>query len=326
MSDISFEIPLRITVSVGTPDSPLAETTKPIGTAIDSRFRVVDIDPDYANRMGYDPEFLGVNVPLPHLSEEQQQNAAKNSMAKPGDDATVLPYHHFSVVMNAQRQLAYYTAVNIDGKLGRKPQRTGDRWYYDPRIAESEQIGNDLYARNELDRGHLVRRLDPAWGSVNEALRANNDTFHFTNCSPQHARFNQNDETWQGIENYLLNQAQDEKLRLTIFTGPVFDAKDPLYRGVRLPLRFWKIAAYIRPDQSLSISAYLLDQKDLVENMKKFKPDVFQVTVETIIQQTMLDFSSLSISQVTLKSAPGQERTKEGINGKRLVQISDIIT
>jgi endonuclease G len=30
-----------------------------------------------------------------------------------------------------------------------------------------------------FDRGHLTRRVDPSWGTEQEALRADADTFHF---------------------------------------------------------------------------------------------------------------------------------------------------
>ena len=181
---------------------------------------------------------------------------------------------------------------------------------FDPRIAESEQTGEDLYARNALDRGHLVRRLDPAWGSNNEALVANNDTFHSTNCSPQHADFNQSNETWQGIENYLLNKATAERKKLTIFTGPVLTEDDPLYRGVRLPLYFWKIAAMAKADGTLTVSAYLLDQKELVDGLERFNADTFQVSIEEIQDRTGLAFAYLSASQVNLEAAPGLERCR----------------
>jgi endonuclease G len=115
--------------------------------------------------------------------------------------------------MNRRRQLALYTAVNIDGASSIDLIREEDSWSYDPRIAESEQIGEALYRRNKLDRGHLVRRLDPVWGTPEEAARANEDTFHFTNCSPQHEGFNQNDATWQGIENFLLDSARNNRRR-----------------------------------------------------------------------------------------------------------------
>lgn len=299
MSEFTIDVPLRITVSLGAPASgalaPAALPAAPGGLE-----RVV-IDPDYANRRGYDPDFLGLRVPLPVLNEEQRRNAAKNSKAAPGADDSVLPYHHFTVVMNRRRQLAYYTAVNIDGKLSKSPTRTADQWHFDPRIAESEQIGEDLYARNALDRGHLVRRLDPAWGdTADQALAANNDTFHFTNCSPQHAQFNQNNETWQGIENFLLGQAQQEKKRLTIFTGPVLTEEDRLYRGVRLPVHFWKIAAFVKPDDSLSVTAYLLDQKDLIAGLERFEPTTFQVTIDEIVARTGLDFAPLLGMQVEM--------------------------
>lgn len=318
----TIEIPLRITVFMST-HIDQDEAPPYITTATESER--VDIDPKYANRFGYDPNFLGITVPLPVLNEEQRRNAAINSMAGPEEDKTVLPYYHFSIVMNRRRQLAYYTAVNIDGRNGRKPKRTGDRWYFDPRIAESEQIGEDLYKRNALDRGHLVRRLDPAWGSVNEALLANNDTFHFTNCSPQHERFNQNNDTWQGVENYLLGQAQEENKRLTIFTGPVLGEDDPLYRGVRLPVYFWKIAAFVKGDGTLSVSAYLLDQKELVDGLERFDPDVFQVRVEEIIERTGLDFSPITGFQVDFTGDEGLESTETGLMRRRLSRVSQVL-
>lgn len=323
MGEITIEIPLRITISAGPTASP--SLAHRVDATAQSALERVDIDPDYSRREGYDPEFIGTTLRLPVLSDEQRRNAAKNSLARQDDDNTVLPYHHFSVVMNRRRQLAYYTVVNIDGAQSRRPQRSGDQWYFDPRIAESEQIGEDLYKRNDLDRGHLVRRLDPAWGSPAEALVANNDTFHFTNCSPQHARFNQNDETWQGIENHLLNQATEARRRLTIFTGPVLADDDPLYRGVRLPVRFWKIAAYVRRDDSVSVSAYLLDQVDLVDGLERFDPTTFQVTVEEITERTGLDFSHLSQWQVQLEGGDGLERTAAGLPRKALGRVSQVI-
>lgn len=327
MNEITLSIPLRITLSIDSNKGLDFANLQQLGGS-DTGLERVEIDPNYANRKGYDPGFLGVKLPLPKLNDEQRRNAAKNSLASAGEDNTVLPYHHFCLVMNRRRQLAYYTAVNIDGKQSKNLDRSGDRWFFDPRIAQSEQIGEDLYARNALDRGHLVRRLDPAWGSAKTALRANNDTFHFTNCSPQHAQFNQNTDTWQGVENFLLGQAQDDRKKLTVFTGPVLSEEDPLYRGVRLPVRFWKIAAFVKPNGALSVSAYLLDQQELIdglEGLERFEPDTFQVTVQEISERTGLDFSYLEDSQVDLSIGEGLERTESGVMRRRLTQASQIM-
>jgi endonuclease G len=42
-----------------------------------------------------------------------------------------------------------------------------------------------------LQKGHIVLRGDPAWGTDDEALGAENDTFHYTNTAPQLGFFNQ---------------------------------------------------------------------------------------------------------------------------------------
>ena len=46
---------------------------------------------------------------------------------------------------------------------------------------------------------------------------------------------------------------------MSVLTGPVFSDDDPVYRGVRIPLMFWKIAAWVSGDR-LAATAYLLDQ------------------------------------------------------------------
>jgi hypothetical protein len=57
------------------------------------------------------------------------------------------------------------------------------------RVPADEQTGEEVYRDNSLDRGHLVRRLDPAWRiSPTVASCANDDTFHFT-WSPPRRRY-----------------------------------------------------------------------------------------------------------------------------------------
>jgi endonuclease G, mitochondrial len=109
-----------------------------------------------------------------------------------------LKYTHFSIVIRKSRRLAFYTAVNIDGAKLKNIERTRDKWYFDPRINQDYQAGPRLYSDNKLDRGHLVRRLDPVWGELAE--NGNLDTFHFTNCAPQHKLLNQ--KTWLELEDY----------------------------------------------------------------------------------------------------------------------------
>ncbi|SDY51428.1 DNA/RNA non-specific endonuclease [Herbiconiux ginsengi] len=207
--------------------------------------------------LGFDPGFLAAPCPLPSPDPARRIHE--------------LPYTHFTVLLDTDRRLAAATAVNIDGStlldLGR-----GDDWHLDERVPADEQTGPEVYARNDLDRGHLVRRRDPVWGEAAVASAANVDTFSYTNAAPQAAQFNQSKELWNGLEDYLLGYAEAHRQRLSVFTGPVFGDTDPGYRGVRIPLRFWKIACWATPPApagptALAASAYLLDQSPQLDDV-----------------------------------------------------------
>jgi endonuclease G len=237
---------------------------------------------------GYEDDFLGVRVPLPTLSPALLADTAPLLDGR----GHVLKYVHFSVVLSKARRLAYYTAVNIDGRRIKKIPRDRDVWYFDPRVAREHQSGIELYERNDLDRGHLVRRADPVWGRP--AATANEDTFHFTNCAPQHKHLNQ--QTWLGLEDYILNNADNHDLKVSVFTGPVFRADDMIYRGVyQLPAEFWKVVVMRKPDGQLSATAYLQTQKNLIEDLEfaygAYK--TYQVPVSRIESITGLDFGTL---------------------------------
>ena len=148
---------------------------------------------------------------------------------------------------------------------------------------------------------------------------ANDDTFHWTNCSPQHKDFNVGKALWAGLEDYLLDKASGERKRITVFTGPVLAPTDPTYRGVQIPLRFWKVAVVARPNGRLASLAFLVDQERLVRRMISFAPDpqavarTFQTTVPNVEQLSGLDFGALRDVQagVVESFAPGQPAERE---------------
>ena len=164
----------------------------------------------------------------------------------------------------------------------------------DPRLDKEFQAGNELYTNNDLDRGHMVRRLDPVWGSDEEANLANEDTFHYTNSCPQHKNLNQ--KTWNDLEDYVLENAGKHRLRLNVFTGPVFrDDEDPEYRGFLVPLDYWKVVVIKKDDGRLSATAYTLSQRDLVTGLEfvfgEFR--TYQVPLRQIEEWTGLSFGEL---------------------------------
>ena len=250
-----------------------------------------DLDPEwYKGSKGYDPSFLGPAIPLPTIPRSRGADRAPLV----GKRTYELKYTHFSLVMSKSRLLAFFTAVNIDGKNMIDLKRDRDVWYFDPRIDRQYQMGPEVYKHKDLDRGHLVRRLDPVWGP--EAKTANEDTFHFTNCSPQHSMLNQ--RTWLGLEEYIMSGAKVNDLKVTVFTGPVFGDDDKLYLGkYRIPAEFWKVVAMVKTDGTLSATAYVQSQRDLISDLEAFmfgEYKTYQLPVRKVEQLTGLRFGRLS--------------------------------
>jgi endonuclease G, mitochondrial len=287
----------------------------------------VSIDPDYSGRLGYNPEFLGkgsLRVDLPKLPKKLAKSAALVTAPAPAALPFELKYHHYSAVMHSTRHLAIFTAVNIEGDRDQHLTRESDKWIRDPRIDPLSQIGNEFYKHTPFDRGHLVRRIDPAWGSNPQLAKvANDDTYHFTNCAPQHRDYNRGLELWRGLEDFLIERALEGARRITVFTGPLFDrdgnlnvAEDPDYAGVLVPRWYWKVAVLVRPGGTLGALGFLVSQSKLVDRAvadlqeQEAAVDVaatFQVPVARIVELTGLDFGQLAGSEAPTVAGFGNE-------------------
>ena len=237
---------------------------------------------------GYDAGFLGTPVPLP----------------TPLGDTAVreLSYPRFTVMLDPVRRLALATGVNIDGAILLDLERRGE-WDLDARVPASQQVGPDVYAKNDLDRGHLVRRRDPGWGTVAEAAAATAATFYYTNAAPQAAGFNQSKELWLGLEDHVLEYAETTDQRISVFTAPVLAPDDPPYRGVRIPRRFWKVAAWSPERGQLASAGFILDQTELIDTAERAVAPLgafrtFQVPVSEIEQIAGVDLGPLADADV----------------------------
>ncbi len=300
---ITFTVPVQITISVGVAglgSLPISGTS-----ASPPLLESIQPDADYATRPGYDANFLGFAVPLPGLTDVIRVKAVQIEGATP--NRYELKYHHYSLMMSAERRLAFVAAVNLDPLAPVNHRRAGgDRWFFDPRLDRDLQAGNEFYAANPLDRGHLVRRADAAWGASDaEAKRANDDTFHFTNCTPQHEVFNQSTKAnrrglllWGNIEEHIAQQAEHGAGRLCVFNGPVFRDDDRKHRGLKLPREFWKIVVFHKAGGKPSAVAFILSQHDLIKDLPPEEFQVgpygpFQVKILKLEQLTGLDFGPL---------------------------------
>jgi endonuclease G, mitochondrial len=250
----------------------------------------------------FDPDFLSVSAPLPVVPS--------------GLTVRALPFTHFTVLLQPGRRLAVVTGVNLDGAQLLDLER-GDDWHLDPRVPAEEQTGPEVYADNDLDRGHLVRRRDPVWGDAQTAAQANLDSFTYVNAAPQAALFNQGELLWAGLENYILDHARANGQRLSVFTAPVLATDDPPYRGIQVPRRFWKIAAWATSDGAtggavLASAGYVLDQSEVLDPLLQSTAEppplgaylTYQVPLVDIATLTGLDLGPLQAADRLPSPAP----------------------
>lgn len=241
----------------------------------------------FQGRNGYDSEFLeDWTIDLPKATGISARDMLK---LKDIDDVE-LKYTHFSIIMSRSRRMAMITACNIDGNKSVRLGRS-DKWYLDGRIEANQQFGNELYQNNRLDRGHMVRREDPVWGD--DAQTANLDTFHYTNSCPQVDVFNQ--QTWLGLENYILQNARVYQMKVSVFTGPFFTHNDMTYKEARIPGGYWKVVAFLKEDGTPSATAYKISQEKELSEVE-FMYGVYktyQISIREVMENTNIDFGQM---------------------------------
>jgi len=289
---------------------------------------------------GYKRTFLGSRNPvkLPVLSTSQ-----KKDLVKFAGNKYVLDYIHYSVVMSKMRRFAYFSAVNIDGTKWVDNDRSGT-WKKDARI--KEQFGRELYNadRSDFDKGHLVKREDPEWGDKTTALSAGENTFIYTNCVPQHRKLNQ--EIWEELEKYILHKgAISNKLKVSVFTGPVLSDKDGIFvtrvndAEVKIPNLFWKIITWVKSDGKTyavgfvqSQEKYLVDDgiikkqpipskagarttadEDFFEHIRFKDGNTYQVRIEDIEGLTGLKFDWPAVIKPYASSSPSLISAKKSV-------------
>ncbi len=265
-----------------------AATSSPGAEAL--RYPVVDRD--YSDRKTpYDPDFLKVPAPLPVVKDQ-------TLVSKMADGDYRIPYEHFTVVLNKKRRLALFTAANIDYSEKRRRPEPGDysrdglsglgpndqeKWLTDPRIPQQDQLPDVFYTADggQFDKGHIVRREDVCWGETRERIvRANGDTFHVTNCTPQIAGFNRSadgTDNWGDLENEIQKQAKAETL--SVLAGPILAADDKSFEGrdafgritIQIPREFWKV---VLANEGGKLAAYAFVLQQDLRNL----PAEFRVT------------------------------------------------
>ncbi len=249
--------------------------------------------PSNGTTASYNPNFLGPTIRVPILD--------KSNLAFKLNNSEVIDYTHFSLSLHKTRKMAIWVAWNIDGGSIKKLSRKDIPFRTDPRIPTKYQVGESLYSNNDLDRGHIARRADLLWGSLEEAKKANSDSFFFTNIAPQMSDFNQSglDGIWGKLEDAVFNEVDVENLKISLIGGPIFNDDDRSYRKIKIPREFYKVIFYqvkgILKSKAFLLTQHLNNLKTL--DLQAFK--VYEVTLTELEQRCQFKFAESTTSNLS---------------------------
>ena len=109
---------------------------------------------------------------------------------------------------------------------------------------------------------------------------------------------------WLALEDYALQHAREDAMKISVFTGPYFDDADPSRHGVRIPVRFWKVIAFIHDDTGeLCATGYEMSQEQSLPPEDEFIFGAFsspqlgiatQVPISSIERQSGISFGPLA--------------------------------
>lgn len=324
------------------PGEPMAPTD---AVALEKKLR---FDENYTKRdeKGYAPDFLaGWNVPSPGLADD--------SDALKDDQGSVwkIPYYHFSLVMSQTRRLLSWAASNVDySSEARRFTKTrkefgGEDWRLDPRVAihaPGLQVEDAHFYKpaTNIDRGHIVRRDDSAWGETGkEAEFGNSDTYHWTNCTPQHEAFNQSGQSgiWGEFEGHIQAEIKPLGGRMSVFAGPVLNPEDEWYgyedeHMIQVPMEFWKVVLCVANEDGQEkryAYGFVFDQTEPVRNLGYERMDmsdyqIYQMPLAEISKKTGVTFDA-SLMAADVMRGGGADESIRDFRGKRITSLNSVL-
>ena len=303
-------------------------------------------DEDFSRRRGYDDHFLGIEVPLPTVVDESVVSrledgshvaAVRALLDRHAQAATARVVHRLQRRRDPRakgQSPAGTTAGAASAGLGPHDQ---EKWFTDPRIPRSTAADRFFTKdRASFDKGHIVSRDDVAWGdSFDELRRANGDTFHVTNCSPQVARLQPLQPAGRlGRAREPRPQASRHRALLRLrrpavprrrpaSSSGVDDDRD---RDIAIPRQFWKIVV-ARRDNALQTFAFLLDQ-DLSDTKFEFAVDKeWRTRMISLAELEQLVGAAHSLSRCTTptSSTPQAARRSEPRQASKRSPASHVV-
>ncbi len=282
---------------------------------------------DFTLCKGYDPDFLGVKILLPQPKKiiEKQIAFLKNKKIE-------LKYFKYSVLFNAVTKMPLISAVNVEGDIEKRldNSKRSDTWLRDVRIPIEYHLTDKFYEGSHFDKGHMSRFEDANWDTTEEkALRNGEYTCFYTNACPQVVKLNRGAGLWGKLEKLILEKGVKKEAgilaKISVFNGPIFnEEKDRVFRGVTIPMEFFKVIVWLNDAKKIRATAFKLSQETIVdvisfdESMviddeaididKDIAFKEYQISIKKLSRLTKIDFKHIEKYDTFLANNGSEER------------------
>lgn len=205
-------------------------------------------------------------------------------------DGTVNYSYEFDINQGHSRWVAF----SFDSKTSaRNVTSRSNKFRWDPKMPAEYEINDRLFKgwyphysdRSGYDRGHLVASNDRRY-----SREAENQTYYYTNMSPQTSKFNQG--YWQQLESRVQDWGRDEQLRDVLYVakgGTIADGQcDRAGIDVRMvrPRYYWMAIVLKRGMTYRAIAFWLKHDEDYTNRPPLMD---YAISIDELERKTGLD-------------------------------------
>lgn len=214
---------------------------------------------------------------------------------------------NFALEWNAEKKHAAWVAFSFDELTSKDVVSRTNAWDVDPKLSTDMQVGEEQHKSDGYDKGHICASEDRVYSK-----EANEQTFYYSNMSPQISSFNQG--FWQKLEAQVQKWGRStpttyDKVYVTkggtinqllvSFTG-LIKAADSLYpttdengftiRGLACPKYYYMAVLSEKGDTYHAIGFWIEHREDLPKKPTAEEIKKYAVSIDKLEEYTGLDF------------------------------------
>ena len=192
---------------------------------------------------------------------------------------SIIRHSAYSLSYNSDYHQANWVAYLLTRNETNSLFKRGNNFCADPLVPGTD-LSSDYYKSN-YDRGHLA----PA-GDMGFSKTAMDETFYYTNMSPQVASFNRG--VWKKLETQVRNWAVEYD-SLYIVTGPIFSDSMKVIgpHRVAVPTAYYKVLLKLKDGKFQGVGFILKNESS------KLPLQSFVLTIDEVETITGIDFFPL---------------------------------